>query len=163
MRGLLRITSIPIIFIFLLSSFSLEDNYGDLLQGEIISSHSRIYDEGYVAIKINLKPKWHIYSINKNQPNTPTSIKWKKNRNIQLELINVISKDRKNKSKKSAPYYKGEVLFIYKLKVPSSYSESKIALKAIINFTLCNDVCIPGRKTLNARNRAKKKRKNYSK
>jgi thiol:disulfide interchange protein/DsbC/DsbD-like thiol-disulfide interchange protein len=105
----------------------------------------------WVAVRLNMDPRWHTYWINPGDSGAPTEIKWKLPPGFEAGPIQWPHPQRIELPPLVSFAYEGEAALLIRITPPSDLkSGERVTLAGSVSWLECEELCIPGEAGVNA-------------
>ncbi len=102
-----------------------------------------------VALHFTIKPHWHIYWTNPGDSGIPPTVKWQLPEGVTVGDIRWPIPERLEKPPLANYGYSNEAFLLMPVTFPQSWKAGQpLALKAHVDYLVCDDICIPGKADL---------------
>jgi DsbC/DsbD-like thiol-disulfide interchange protein len=101
-----------------------------------------------LGLLFDLEPNWHIYWINPGDSGEPPSLKWNLPAGFGAGDLEWPAPERLVNGPLTDYGYKGRVMLIAPVRVPSEIAGQNVTLSAEVRWLVCSNVCIPASASL---------------
>lgn len=105
----------------------------------------------WVAVRMNMDPRWHTYWINPGDSGAPTEIKWNLPPGFEAGPIQWPHPERIEVPPLVSFGYEGETALLVRITPPRDLKPGeRVMLAAHVNWLECEELCLPGETTVSA-------------
>jgi DsbC/DsbD-like thiol-disulfide interchange protein len=101
-----------------------------------------------LGLFFDVEPNWHIYWINPGDSGEPPAVKWNLPAGFQAGDLEWPAPERLVNGPLTDYGYRGRVMLIAPVRVPSEISGQNATLSADVRWLVCSNVCIPASASL---------------
>ena len=105
----------------------------------------------WVAVRLNMDPRWHTYWINPGDSGAPTEIKWNLPQGFEAGPIQWPHPERIEVPPLVSFGYEGEAALLVRITPPRDLKTGeRVNLTAHVSWLECEELCLPGETTVSA-------------